>query len=105
MHFIVVPTHRYSRERIQDPKIVYKAVEKAKHILKNSAWPKDTIQQVERNLESVRQKIDYLRLQDGLAIFVSPNISKFFLLPFQVKEKVVLGKKFEIRDCFTTLSF
>ena len=102
---IVVPTHRYSRERIQDPKTVYKAVEKAKHLLQNSAWPKDTIQQIEIKLNAVRQKIDYLHLQDGLAIFVSPNISKLFLLPFQVKEKVILAKKFEIRDLFYYAQF
>ncbi len=95
---IVVPTHRYSRDRIQDPKTVYKAVEKAKHLLQNSAWPKDAIQEVELKLEAIHKKIDFLRLQEGLAIFVSPNISKLFLLPFQVKEKVILGKNFEIRD-------
>lgn len=102
---IVVPTHRYSRERIQDPKTVYKAIEKVKHLLQNSAWPKDAIRQVEIKLEAVRRKIDYVRLQDGVAIFVSPNISKLFLLPFQVKEKIMLGKSFETRDLFYYAQF
>src|SRR5688572_15382181 len=95
---IIVPAHRYAKERIQNPKVVYKAVEKAKQLLLNGAWPKDIIQQAEIRLEDVRQKIDYLRLQDGLAVFISPNISKLFLLPFKVQEKVMLGKRFEMRD-------
>ena len=97
---IVVPTHRYRRERMQDPQLIHKAVQKAKQLLDNSAWPKEDIQKIVQQLDAVIEKIDYLRLQEGLALFVSPNLSKLFLLPFAVKEKIMLGKNFEVRDLF-----
>ncbi len=97
---IVVATHRYRRERMQDPQLVTKAVQKAKQLLDNSAWPKDDIQKIVQRLDAVTEKIDYLRLQEGLALFASPNLSKLFLLPIAVKEKVMLGKNFEVRDLF-----
>ncbi len=102
---IIVPTHRYSRERMQDPIATRKAIDQAKDLLNNSAWPKRIGQQLQEKLDSILEKIDYLRLQEGIAIFISPNISKIFLLPFEVKEKVMLGKNFEIRDLFYFAQF
>lgn len=95
---IVIPTHRYTRERMQDPKLVKKAMQKAKDLMRHSAWPKDQVQQLEAKLDLLLTKIDFVRLHEGLAIFISPNITRFFLLPHQVKEKVIVGSSFEIRD-------
>lgn len=38
---IVIPTHRYSRDRMQHPKLIENAIQKAKNLLVNIAWPKD----------------------------------------------------------------
>ena len=95
---IVIPTHRYSTERRQDPKALEKAASKAKSLLQHSAWPKEKVLSLSNKIDAVLQNIDYIRLQDGLAVFVSPNITKFFLLPFPVTEKIMLGKNFELRD-------
>ncbi|WP_276370925.1 hypothetical protein [Chryseolinea sp. H1M3-3] len=102
---ITVPTHRYSRERMQDPIAVRKAIDHAKDLLNNSAWPKQVGMQLQEKLDTLSEKIDYLRLQEGMAIFVSPNVSRILLLPFEVKEKVMLGKNFEIRDLFYFAQF
>lgn len=95
---IVIPTHQYTRDRMQNPALIEKAIQKAKMFLANSAWPKEKIAQLESRFDSVLENIDYIRLQEGLAIFISPNVSQIHLLPFQVKEKVVVGQKFELRD-------
>ena len=102
---IVIPTHRFSKERRQDPKALEKAASKAKSLLQNSAWPKDKIQSLSTKIDAVVENIDYVRMQEGLAIFISPNISKFFLLPFPVTEKIMLGKTFELRDLFYFIQF
>lgn len=95
---IVIPTHRYTRDRMQNPALIEKAIQKAKMFLANSAWPKEKIAQLESRFDSVLENVDYIRLQEGLAIFISPNVSQIHLLPFHVKEKVVVGQKFELRD-------
>lgn len=95
---IIIPTHRYSSERRQDPKNLEKAASKAKSLLQHSAWPKEKILSLTSKIDSVLQNIDYIRHQDGLAVFVSPAITKYFLLPFPVTEKILLGKNFELKD-------
>lgn len=95
---IILPTYRYTKERMQNPELIEKAVLKAGSLLTHSAWPKDKVTTLQSKLSSLLDKIDYMRLQEGLAIFISPNISEIHHLPFRVKEKVMLGKTFEIRD-------
>ena len=95
---IVLPTYRYAKARLQNPVSLEKAVMKAKSLVMNSAWPREQIQDLISKLDSIADKIHYMRIQEGLGIFVSPNIFKIQLLPFEVKEKIILGKTFEVRD-------
>jgi hypothetical protein len=95
---IVIPTNRYSQGRMQNSQLIEKAVQRAKKLLANGAWPKDNIRQLETKLNVILERIDEIRLLEGLAIFISPHISKIYLLPFAVKDKVMLSKHFEIRD-------
>ena len=97
---IVIPTQRYTRDRMQNPELIENALLRAKQLLRNSAWATAKINQLQSKLDSVLATIDYIRLQEGLAIFISPNISKVQLLPFLVKEKVMVSSNFEIRDLF-----
>lgn len=95
---IIIPTHGYSRDRIQNPRLIENAILKSRNLLANGAWPKDKAKQMQKRLDSILERVDYIRLQEGLAIFISPGIFRIYLLPFQVKEKVMLGNSFEIRD-------
>ncbi|MGC1239989.1 MAG: hypothetical protein WA874_00300 [Chryseosolibacter sp.] len=95
---IVIPTHQYSRDRMQNPEIIEKAIQKATSLLANSAWPKDQIRQMESKFNALLESVDNMRLQEGMAIFISPNMMKIHFLPFAVKEKIMLGQTFEIRD-------
>ena len=95
---IVIPTHRFIRERNYDRKAIRDNLLKAKDLLKHSAWDKEKIQQLNVRLDQALDKIDYLRLQEGLVILISPEVSRIFLLPVRVKEKIIISKTFEIRD-------
>ena len=102
---IVIPTHRFSTERRQNPKVLEKAASKAKSLLQHSAWPREKVELLSNKIDTVMSTLDYLRMQEGLGIFVSPQISHVFLLPFPVTEKVILGKNFEMRDLFYFVQF
>jgi len=95
---IIVPTAKYTRGRSLNPDIIQKAIAKAEKLLSHTAWPNDQIIQLSSKLEAVKNKIDYMRMQEGMAIFISPEIFKIYLLPFSVTEKVMLARNFEIRD-------
>jgi hypothetical protein len=90
---------------MQNPLLVEKAVQKARVLLEKGAWPSDMIAALEMKFSSIIKKLDFVRLQQGLAIFVSPTIAKLFLLPFPVKERVVAGASFEIRDILYYMQF
>jgi len=95
---MIIPTARFSRERMQNPELIERAILKAKQLLNNSAWQKDKIIAINAKLDSIHNKIDHIRFQEGLAIFISPNVFKIILLPFPLKEKVVLARTFEVRN-------
>lgn len=97
---IIIPTMMYAKGKIESSLMIETALVKAKKLLSNSAWPKDKIKLVESKLDVVQANIGYIRLQEGLAIYLSSDILKIHLLPFVVKEKVMLGRTFEMRDLF-----
>lgn len=97
---IIIPTHGHNVQRIQNQKTIEKAFLKVKEQLLTAKWPKQKKDRVSDRLDAILGTIDYLRLQDGLAIFVSPKVSRFFLLPFRVREKIAIDDNFEIRDLF-----
>jgi len=95
---LIIPTVNYTHGRTLNPEIIQKALSKAEKLLANTAWPSEQIAQLVSKVESLKNKIDYMRLQQGLAIFISPDIFRIYLLPFSVVEKIILARTFEIRD-------
>lgn len=95
---ITVPTAKYGRARTQNPDLIERAIKKGKQLLAHSAWPKEIKNQLEQRLDRLEENIDFVSLQEGLAIFISTDFFKIQLLPFLVKEKVILAGKFELRD-------
>jgi hypothetical protein len=95
---ITVPTSKYTRERMQNADLIDKAFAKAKQLLAHNTWPKEQIELLKQRLDALQENLEYIRLQDGLAIYLSPEYFKIQLLPFTVKEKVILDTTFEVRD-------
>lgn len=77
---------------------IEKAFDKAKQLVAHSAWPKNQTALINQRLASLKDNVEYMRLQDGLAIFISIDFFKVQLLPFAVSEKVILGDHFELRN-------
>jgi hypothetical protein len=49
-------------------------------------------------LDTTTQSIDYNHNSDGLGVFISKNVQMVMRFPFPVREKVMVGDNFEIRD-------
>lgn len=97
---IIVPTHRYSNERMQNPAIVFKAIQKAKEMLNHKMVSEETTSSLTAKLDLIEKQIDYVHLQEGLGIFVSQNVSNIYSFPVIVKEKIIIENKFPLLDLY-----
>jgi Bacterial archaeo-eukaryotic release factor family 3 len=96
---IILPTRKLSPEREQNQEIIHQGITKAKELLKASAsWPIEKIKLIESKLNAQIEGIDPNHLEEGLGIFVSPNLAETVLFPFPVQEKIYLQNTFETRD-------
>lgn len=96
---VVVPTHRTAPDKIKDLDAVTSAVNLAKNLLTSnySESSYDTNTLISK-IDELVETIDFVHPQDGIGIFVSPNISKLITFPFPVKEKVKVSHAFERMD-------
>ena len=79
---------------MQNAELIERAILRAEQLLTNSAWPHEQIVALHGKLDSMRDRIANMRCQEGLAIFISPNLFKVTVLPFPVKEKIIPREKF-----------
>ena len=94
---VIVPTHRTSPDRRTDQLNTKKAIEKAERLM-NTKYPADIVSSFTNRLHELFLQIDFAHNEDGLGLFVSSNIQLQVSFPFPVKEKIVVGDSFEIRD-------
>jgi hypothetical protein len=95
---IIVPTHRLSPDRIQDPETLSKEVERVKELL-NLQYPQsDHTNDMVEKMDELISKIDFVHSKDGIGIFVSPRISKLVPFSFPVRKKIKAGDAFDSRD-------
>jgi hypothetical protein len=85
---------------MQNPTLVFKAIQKVKQILTQTNVPKDMREALQLKLEQIEKQIDYIRLQEVLAIFVSQNISIVDSFPVKLKEKIAVGKRFALKEIY-----
>jgi len=94
---IIVPTHRLSPERRTDPAQLEKAIQQAKSILQDK-YDQAAIGSLIQSIDELYQQIDFMRNSAGIGIFVSHNVKWLIHFFFPVKERVTIGKSFDIRD-------
>lgn len=94
---VIVPTHRTSPDRRADRLVLTKAIKKAGQLLK-AEYSADLSALLMNKLDKLFQQIDFDHNEDGLGLYVSKNIQLIVSFPFPVKEKVVAGDSFQIRD-------
>jgi hypothetical protein len=100
---IMLPTHRTSPNNLQDPIRVKNLVNTAGKQLA-AQLPQREAEPVLSRLEALVDDIDYRYVSEGLALFANADFAAKFQLPFAVKERVVIGETFAIRDLVFALN-
>ncbi len=94
---IIIPTDkRYPHFKNEEEKM--KSILKRTSEMLMSTLPEKKAGRMISDLYRLASKIDYKRLSDGLGLFISPYREGIHYFPFAVKEKVVVGRTFEMRD-------
>lgn len=94
---VISPTHKLSPERRTDQVHVEKAIQRAKDYLQNKYSGKD-VDPLLQAVDELYRDIDFNNNTEGIGLFVSAGIKKIVQFSFPVKEKVIIGNSFEIRD-------
>lgn len=94
---IIVPTHRTMPQRQQDPILIKNLVGQALEKLTREFNVKQ-IEPLAVAIDKLIASIDYAHLLDGLAIFVNKDIAEAHMLPFHVRESVIVDDAFNLRE-------
>lgn len=68
----------------------------SEEILKN--YPNSIAEPVVKKLKTAIKNIDYTKVKNSIAIFISPIFEKIYYLDLPVEERIVIDDSFEIRD-------
>lgn len=95
-----LPTHRSGRKEIQeDPIRLKNAIGEAKERLAEAGYPKD---QAAKSLDAasdlVLSQSFWLYQSDGLAVFASPDLFRYYRLPVKFRDEVVVADHFSIKQ-------
>ncbi len=94
---IIVPSHKTSPERRVDRLQVERAILQAREELLHS-YREEEIEPLRQSLDELYNQIDFNHNTLGIGLFVSSVVKQLIHFFFPVKEKVVIGPSFEIRD-------
>jgi len=100
---ILLPTHRTTPDNRQDPIRLKNLVRQARDRLQ-AEIPKREAEPLLQRLDTLVKDVDHARALDGLALFVSPKAASQFVLPFPLKERVVIDQTFATRDLVYALN-
>ncbi|MDV3307954.1 MAG: hypothetical protein LOY03_03960 [Cyclobacteriaceae bacterium] len=94
---VIVPQYRLAPERMQNPELLRKAIQKAKALAKEHELPDKLMTELDRLTHQLNAP-NYSR--DGVGIFVSEPVSGIVSFPFPVQERVVIDSSFVTRDLY-----
>lgn len=100
---ITLPTHRTFPDNKQDEVLLEELIKKARKRLLESANEAEATALIDK-LENLAEQIDHQHNLEGLALFVSKDVAKYFRLPFTVPERVVVDETFLTRDLVFALN-
>jgi len=100
---ILMPTYRAYPDNQRDPIRLKNLVTEATNRLVTQ-YGKREVEPLLTRLETLTAEIDFRKTLDGLVLYVSPNFSRQYILPFSVKERVNLGETFATRDLVFALN-
>lgn len=97
---IIIPTSRISPDRRIDSEVLQKSINHSKFILRKKNLPGAVYDSLVNSIDRLALQVDPVHAQDGLGIFVSPDMARLVHFPFPVKEKIVVDRSFETRDLY-----
>jgi len=101
---ILLPVYRRSPEdQQQTPVRVKNLIRQAEDRLAQEFSRRD-IEALTKRLEDLALEIDYSHPQDGLALFANKDFARFFWVPSQLQERVVVNEHFATRELALALS-
>ena len=100
---ILMPTHRRAPENRQNPIRLKQLVSQTINLLMTSR-PRHEVEPLFSQFEKLTREIDYRKMLDGLALFVSRDLARHFHLPFAVTERIVVDDTFAVRDLVIALN-
>ena len=95
---VIIPTHKLSPDRLIDKLEVEKTLKTTKDLLLKKFGKNNGGEELIKKLEDLENSIDYVHNNLGIGFFVSDKVSRLVKFPFNVKEKIIIGNNFEIRD-------
>jgi hypothetical protein len=97
---IIIPPHRTSPDRRVDTEVLRKAILQTKTILNSKTPPTDIYNWVTNQIDKLELGFDPIHAMEGMGLFVSPDMAKMVYFPFAVKERIMVGSTFELRDLY-----
>ncbi len=95
---IYMPTHRKGMEIKQDPIRFKNMLKKTEKLLEEKGFHKSEIDDLKRPVNRLLDdSFTWRYMSEGLAVFLCPEESCFYKIPFQVDKKVVVSNRFYIK--------
>jgi hypothetical protein len=94
---LTVATNKQYPEKREDPIKIKNALNKAEKMLIESVGKRNS-EKLVSNLKNTAIGLDTIHETEGIGIFVTENFSTIIRFPFPVEEKIIINKKFHIRD-------
>lgn len=102
---LFMPTHRAGRDTQQDPIRFKNLLQEAENRLRDFDLRTPEVQGL---LEPARRRLDdsafWRHQSDGLAVFLSPEMSRFYRLPLKFEELLVVTDRFHVKPLLPMLT-
>ncbi|TND09625.1 MAG: hypothetical protein FD123_982 [Bacteroidetes bacterium] len=97
---IIFPANPVASQRIKDKITLDKKLEEANSLIDAYAKKQklEGVDKLKKKLRSLYEKIDFSQAKEGAGIYVSGKIGLLKYFDFPVKEKVIVGASFQVRD-------
>ena len=95
---IQIPTNRIPTVWKHNRLKMQLAVEEAKMLLENMELPKNIREELSGKLYERFDRINFRNTLDGMGMYISPRDSVVINFPFNVQERIVVGRQFEVRN-------
>jgi release factor family 7 len=101
---LYIPTHRVGREQQQDPIRLRNLLAEAETKLLTNGLRRPQVEELMRPAEELLWRDNFWRhLSDGLAIFLSNDLSVIYRLPVEFEELLVIANSFHIKPLLPLL--